>query len=55
MATDYVDDERAERVARRLYELGHGFDIDADPVARSSMLEVARELLAAAGSRPPRG
>jgi hypothetical protein len=40
-----VDDAMAERAARRLYEQGLGYDIDADETARQSMLAVARSVL----------
>lgn len=41
-------DDMVERVARRLYHWGHGFDIDADPTARRAMLSLAADLLRAA-------
>lgn len=47
-ANQDITDDMTERAARRLYELGMGYDIDADPMARESMLQVAREVLTAA-------
>ena len=42
-----------EAHARRLYELGFGYDIDADETARASMLDVSRRAVAAYLSRCP--
>ncbi len=44
-----TDSTPDERVARSLYQQGFGFDIDADPTARDSMLAVARTALEVSG------
>ncbi|HWT25461.1 MAG TPA: hypothetical protein VN213_18295 [Solirubrobacteraceae bacterium] len=45
--SDGLRDEAVEAVARAMHACGFGYDIDADGVARASMLSVATHVLSA--------